>query len=852
MDYKVITRCEGVGDMETKYKTHHIFEAVLLVIVLAGLTAGNLRAEEKAKKEDSHIAWLKQHAIPLRSIDPNDEDFMDLEPLAKIFENVRIVQLGEQSHGDGAAFHAKTRLVKFLHQELGFDVLAFESGLYDCHKAWELLRGGMDAYEAFSHGVFGIWSGSEQVRPLIDYWGRVSKGPQPLELCGFDCQFSAKASRELLVNDVNALWKKLGSATPDAGQRAAIVKTLTRLGEWQKPSPKERQEWHNSLAAWGKALETASPSDALTKAELAFWRQFVASTSTAAATHKRWREKNQFVRLMNLRDLQMARNLVWLTQSVYPKRKIIVWAASGHLARNSLPNSPSTPSTPMGHQVWNVLGKETYTVAFDSAEGKYKRWFWHKARKVKPLAPGSLEDLFVRAGYTNAFLNFRGLGPDGAWFKQNLTARLAWQHNYAEANWTEMFDGIVFIRKMFGSTPAGDIPLHYAAEKGYKEIVELLIVKGADINAKNADGDTPLNVAVRFGHEDVVKFLIAKGADVSFHEAVRYGDLAAVKKQSEKVSDINEKDASGQTSLHYAVGYGHKDVAELLIAKGTDVNAKNASGQTPLHYAARTGRKDVVELLIANEADINAKNDEGRTPVDVALSRDRNEVVKLLIAKGADVSSIHLAAYLGDVAKVMNFIEQGSDVNAKNQRGLTPLHYAARRGHKEIVEVLLAHGADVDIGGNYNQTAAEFAMGNNHRKIVQLLVSKGADISPLHFALYMKDEAKARSLIEGGADVNRRTPYGTTSLDRAVDAGFKDIVELLIAKGANVNAKDNWGWTPLHSAVSYGSKDMVELLIAKGVDINVRDGDGRMPIRYAKNKGYTKIVELLRKHGAKE
>jgi len=218
----------------------------------------------------------------------------------------------------------------------------------------------------------------------------------------------------------------------------------------------------------------------------------------------------------------------------------------------------------------------------------------------------------------------------------------------------------------------------------------------------------------------------------------------------------------------------------------------------------------------------------------------------------AEAEHLHHAAANGEIERVKLLISEGTDVNVKNNEGLTPLHYAAREGHKEIVELLLAHGAGVNIGGaDYNRTAAEFAMWSNHTEIVQLLVSKGADISPLHFALYMKDEAKARSLIEGGADVNKRTPYGTTPLDRAVGAGLKNIIKLLIDKGADANAKDNWDWTPLHSAV-YSSKDIVELLIARGANINAKDGDGRTPLWYAEKEGYTEIAELLRKHGAKE
>src|SRR4051812_15253729 len=75
---------------------------------------------------DARIAWLQANSAPLRSIDPADTDFADLEPLARAIGDARIVMLGEQTHGDGATFLAKCRLVHFLHERLGFDVLSFE------------------------------------------------------------------------------------------------------------------------------------------------------------------------------------------------------------------------------------------------------------------------------------------------------------------------------------------------------------------------------------------------------------------------------------------------------------------------------------------------------------------------------------------------------------------------------------------------------------------------------------------------------------------------------------------------------------------------------------------------------
>jgi hypothetical protein len=145
----------------------------------------------------------------------------------------------------------------------------------------------------------------------------------------------------------------------------------------------------------------------------------------------------------------------------------------------------------------------------------------------------------------------------------------------------------------------GSTPLHGAAEGGHEEIVELLIVAGADLHARTVPmlgggGWTPLHSAAKHGHKEIVELLIANG------------------------TDVNSRDSTGKSSLHDAALEGHKEIVELLIIKGADLNAESGYYGTPLHVAAGIGHKEIVELLIANSANVNVKDGFGRTPLDVA------------------------------------------------------------------------------------------------------------------------------------------------------------------------------------------------------------------------------------------
>ena len=400
---------------------------------------------------DPRLTWLREQAIQLHSISPSDEDFADLQPLKQIIGDARIVMLGEQSHGDGTTFHAKTRLIKFLHQEMGFDVLAFESGLYDCSKAWQFLQRGMNPVQAVRWGVHGIWSRSHQVQPLIAYLGEKATTAWPLELSGFDCQFTGKASRELLIPDLEDFLDRNGSTAIKSESWAQFKRVLRKLiqGDYYHSIPTENEKEFLTEVLGSLQTEMDTFTDKEDDPTTLFWIQLLRSIEMQAASVWSADPENPGLQGMQLRDLQMGRNLIWLANKCYPDRKIIVWAATYHIMRNIfLPGNVK----PMGQTVWQTLGSQVYTLGFTAYEGQVGFYF-QSPHDIGPAAVGSLEDLIQSAGLQYAIVDFRNPPAGGEWLSEEI---ISWWSFYLplRANWTGILDGIVFMKVMTPSIPA--------------------------------------------------------------------------------------------------------------------------------------------------------------------------------------------------------------------------------------------------------------------------------------------------------------------------------------------------------------------------------------------------------------
>jgi len=402
--------------------------------------------------------------------------------------------------------------------------------------------------------------------------------------------------------------------------------------------------------------------------------------------------------------------------------------------------------------------------------------------------------------------------------------------------------------------------IHEAAKLGDLDKVKAFLDQGIDINAKNERGQAAMHVAVNGKQKKITELLITKGGDV------------------------NVKDKWGYTPLYYAIWNEDANMVSLLVDKGADVNVRVNGDGTPLVYAVWNEDIDMARLFVNKGAKLDVKDDEGMTAFHYAVLQANREFVEFFVDKGADFSGIHGAACMGDLAKVKNHLEKGTDVDIKDEVGWTPLYWAVSMGQTGVAELLIAEGADVGINAKDGSTTLHQAARAGAVTLVRLLIDKGIDVNvketygntPLHAAASKGHSLVSEVLINYGAEVNARARNDSTPLHRAVLGGHPDVVKVLMGRSADVNAKDKRGLTALDWAMRGDHTELVELLLVnksaasaalvsdaqngnqksvvylldRGADVNFQNDLGLSPLHVAASKQDKDAVALFLTHQA--
>ncbi len=370
-----------------------------------------------------------------------------------------------------------------------------------------------------------------------------------------------------------------------------------------------------------------------------------------------------------------------------------------------------------------------------------------------------------------------------------------------------------------------------AASRGNREMVDVLLEHGADINAKSSWWAGGFGV-LHHDHHDLARYLIGRGAYVDPHAAAALGMLETLEK--------------------------------MVAEDPSVVNQRGPDGQVPLHFAKS---REIIDFLLAHGADIDMRDiDHGSTPAQWSV--DNPEKCRYLIDRGAK-ADIFMACMLGDAELARGLLETDPDcLHAQVGKGkftsgdsdgghiyvykigvnARPLFLAASLNHREITELMLKYSSREQkfmLACWQADTDTVHAIMSEHPNIVQSLDPE--DLNMIADAAWEHRIDAVRIMLEAGFPADARSnPQSMTALHRAAVRGDHEIVKLLLAHGASVHILNEFGGSPLGSCIWGSSHFRDPLGDYAAVAESLIEAGVRLPDRAS---GSDAVKKVLIKHG---
>lgn len=429
-------------------------------------------------QKNEQISSLRNIVFDVKTIDPSNENFEDLEFLIPILEDKDIVLLGEEEHTFANTFEAKSRLIKFLHQKLGFSVIAFE---FDLYSMWKINNLRMDENEyllPIQQYLYSFWGETTATNELFHYVENLKKNKDKIEYIGFDGQIKNQFA---LLEDLEKVLIKNKSE----------ILSYKNFQKFKEIFQKHYSQQMQNLSIEDFAIiamfiddiifnldlqkEKTKESLILSRALFNIKQQMINQITDKPNEDYQLGDLNpqdsvygflgdqKSMGIYNRRDKLMAENIAWIKNTLYPNKKIIIWGHSEHTMynRNKIKKS-FPPDFPFhlrftygynfkntGTHLKEIYGDNIYSVGFSTMNGEIdysKNKTIQYLSEVKPAA-NSIEELLIHSEFKFPFLNFNDQFSEipNSIFNENMSSNIL-GGTETIGNLSKFYDGILFIR----------------------------------------------------------------------------------------------------------------------------------------------------------------------------------------------------------------------------------------------------------------------------------------------------------------------------------------------------------------------------------------------------------------------
>ena len=407
-------------------------------------------------------------------------------------------------------------------------------------------------------------------------------------------------------------------------------------------------------------------------------------------------------------------------------------------------------------------------------------------------------------------------------------------------------------------TSLGVKPIHFAAQTGDKQMIELLVKYKADLSLKSSSDNSVYHYSALSGSADILLLLLKYQTGFDVNNKNPEGKSASATTQTNQRADqTNQGQENTETE--------NTPVTKHITKFASFIDQKNFEGETPLHWAVRSKNFAMLETMSSLGAAIDTLDNNQHSPLFYAVMRKNYnpKVLKHLLDnlghldtldKGGN-TILHHTAIHGNTSSLKDILGNYRVrrlINKLNLSSRSALHLACLYNTPEFTEELIETGApDLSIKDKEGFTAIIDAASSGKLEIIKLLQKKGVSLGEIHSGWSLLGRAAmnghlnvVKFLVDQNSDTSFRNK-GITALHLAAENGHLEVVKFLADKGADIKTQDYYGYTPFMGACRHGHLETAQYLLSKGADINKQDSAKNSPITFAAGFGHIEVAKFL-------